>query len=118
MTEHYYHARTDCERLQLSAFRKILRDECYAIGWVEDAANAMKHVKPDRKGSRWGYGDIETYRLNVCGTARCGFPMGGHEVLLGPERAWRLGEVIKVAVAFWRGKLGVAVDSSASVNTK
>jgi hypothetical protein len=74
-------------------------------------ANAAKHVFGDEDRGKLGYCDVATHQLNDLSAMRLGWPLGGQEVLVGLDRAWRLPEVIESAMKFWRRKLGLGVDS-------
>lgn len=107
LTEHFFHARPDLAALGRATFKANIRKENWAVGAVADLANATKHVLGGEGRSKWGYDDISTHQLNDCGILRAGWPLGGHEVLVGPDHAWRLGELIECAMTFWRQKLGL-----------
>ncbi len=106
MTEHFFYARVGSSKKACGAFKSSVRGENWAVGAIADVANATKHVLRHEK--KWGYDDVSTHRLNVFGIMRAGWPLGGREVLVGPDRAWRLPELIECAMNFWRDKLGLS----------
>ena len=107
MTEHFFHARPELAAVGKAPFKASLREENWSIGAILDVANATKHVIGDENRGKWGYRDVAPYQLNSFGIMRAGWPLGGDEVLVGPDRAWRLSDLIKCAMTFWRQKLGV-----------
>jgi hypothetical protein len=109
MTEHYTHARLGGGE-HAKAFKSATRAENKAVGWISDVANATRHVIRSTKFEAIGYGDIETLEMGQCGVLRCGWPINGEEVLVGPEHQWRLSELIDCTMDFWRGKLGVGSE--------
>lgn len=108
MAEHFFHARNPDagnKRGALDSFKKEVRCANWAVGAVMDVANATKHVlRPERSG-KWGYEDIDEHKLNTFGVMRFGWPMGGSEILVGPDRAWRLSTLVNEASRFWENRL-------------
>lgn len=117
MTEHYFHAHPDLARsgdAALASLKCTLRRENAAVGWIADVANATKHVlRPAARGNRVGYGDVETLATSRFGVMRMGWPLGGEEVVVGPEREWLLRHLVEEAMRFWRGKLNLVAAGSA-----
>lgn len=111
MTEHFLHARPDLARggdAALMGLKGALCRENAAIGWIADVANATKHVlRPAARGNRVGYGDVEPVVTSRFGVMRMGWPLGGEEVVVGPEREWLLRELVEEAMRFWRARLGL-----------
>jgi hypothetical protein len=107
MTEHYFYARPELAPLRTHEFKAKVRSENWAVGAVADIANATKHVVGDEGRGKWGYDDLNTYQLNRFGIMRAGWPLGGHEVLAGPDRAWRVSTLLDTATTFWKRKLGI-----------
>jgi hypothetical protein len=113
MTEHYFHARLASTALTKNKFKGELRKDNWTIGAIADVANATKHVLGDVQRAKWGYKDIDVNELNGTGIMRAGWPLGGREVLVGLDRAWRLSELLQVAMRFWQAKLGIAFGPEA-----
>ena len=105
LTEHFFHARPDLVVVGSAEFKARIRKENWAVGAIADVANATRHVLGDKRRGKWGYGDVSTHQLNACGIMRAGWPLGGQEVLVGPDCAWRLPELIECTMTFWRQKL-------------
>jgi hypothetical protein len=107
MTEHYFHARSELASLGKAEFKAKVRKEDWAVGAIADVANATKHVLGHSHRGKWGYDDVSTHQLNTVGTMRAGWPVGGREVLIGSDRAWRLSILLNAAVTFWQAKLAI-----------
>jgi len=112
MTEHYFHARPELASIGKAEFKAKVRNENWAVGAIADVANATKHVLGDMQRGKWGYDDVNTHQLSAFGILRAGWPLGGHEVLIGPDRAWRLSTLLDAAMTFWQAKLGTLPPSS------
>jgi hypothetical protein len=108
MTEHYIHAFSNGTEQNRKTMKKAIRDENLPLGWIADVANAMRHVVRSSKYDAIGFGDIQTMEMGQCGVARCGWPIGGEEVLIGPEHEWRLSELLECVMDFWRSRLNLA----------
>ena len=106
MAEHFFHARPDLSAIGRASFKARLRSENWAVGAIADVANATKHVVGAKDRGKWGYNDLQSMEMGQCGVLRCGWPINGEEVLVGPEHEWRLSQLIECAIDFWRGKLG------------
>jgi hypothetical protein len=108
MVDHYFHARpiegaaTNPERLRAALSAN------WAFRQVSAVANAMKHVKPDRRTDRSGFEKVETWRIDL-GNFRAGWPMSGDEVMVdvAPSGSWPLPQLVKAAEEMWRGKLNL-----------
>lgn len=111
LTEHYIHARLGGSEDARKAFKLSVRQENKAVGWIADVANATRHVVRPSKFDAIGYRDIQSMEMGRCGILRCGWPINGQEVLVGPDHEWRLSDLIKCAVGFWREKLGIETAS-------
>ena len=107
MTEHFFHARPELCAVGRAAFKARVRSENWAVGAIADVANATKHVAGATDRGKWGYSDLQAMEMGQCGVLRCGWPINGEEVLVGPDRAWRLSELIECTILFWRQKLGL-----------
>lgn len=107
MTEHFFQARSDLSAVDRASFKARVRSENWAVGAITDVANATKHVVGAKDRSKWGYNDLQAMEMGQCGVLRFGWPINGEEVLVGPDRAWRLSELIECAMVFWRQKLGL-----------
>jgi hypothetical protein len=107
MTEHFFHARPELYAVSRAAFKARVRSENWAVGAIADVANATKHVAGATDRGKWGYSDLQAMETGQCGVLRCGWPINGEEVLVGPDRAWRLSELIECTILFWQRKLGL-----------
>lgn len=108
LAEHYIHATTEREAAAsaLKAFRISSRNENWAIGQVNDIANATKHVI--RRGSGLGYQDINTEEI-IVGNLQCGWPINGEEVMVetSPDKLWLVTDLVETTNEWWRTKLGL-----------
>ena len=109
LTEHYTHTFADASEQDRPDTKRSLRQGNKAVDWIAQVANATRHVKPDRKPKGIGFSDIQAMDMGQCGVMRCGWPMGGEEVLVGSEHEWRLSDLLECAMDFWRRKLAGAV---------
>lgn len=112
LPEHYIHAkpefkseRNEAEKA-IKALRKSSREENWAVGHVNDIANAIKHVV--RKEARVGYEDVESRNITV-GNLRCGWPINGTHVMVEvkPGSLWLVDDLVAATDEWWRGKLGL-----------
>lgn len=83
-SEHYVRATEKAEKARqaIKELREKSRYENWAVGQVNDIANAVKHVV--RKDSRVGYQDVSTQEIRL-GLFRCGWPINGTEVMIEVE---------------------------------
>ena len=107
MTAHYIHEFSDGSEQARRKMTQVFRDENKALGWIADVANATRHVERSSKYDAIGFADIQTMEMGQCGVLRCDWPMGGDEVLVGPEHEWRLSDLTECTMNFWRARLGL-----------
>ncbi|MFG1346117.1 hypothetical protein V5F59_14580 [Xanthobacter autotrophicus DSM 431] len=113
LAEHYVHATAEASETKSSVkeLRLSSRRENWAVGQVNDIANATKHVIRSGPGIR--YEDLGTQEVEV-GNLRCGWPINGVEVMVetSPDGTlWLVTELVESANEWWRRKLGVAEAS-------
>lgn len=113
LAEHYVRATEKAEKARqaIKELREKSRYENWAVGQVNDIANAVKHVV--RKDSRVGYQDVSTQEIRL-GLFRCGWPINGTEVMIEvePDHVWLVSDLVEAADFWWRTKLGIVTPIS------
>lgn len=105
LTEHYLYARFGGKKDAATKCKTDFYNENNAVKLVADVANATRHVVRWEGTNSFGCSAIESMEIGQCGIMRCGWPIGGEEVLVGDEREWRLSELVESTMRFWHEKL-------------
>lgn len=91
----------------INVFRASSRKDNWAVGQVNEIANATEHVI--RHGSGISYGDLGAHEIAV-GNLRCGWPINGDQVMVetSPGTLWLVKDLVASADEWRKGKLGLA----------
>lgn len=112
LAEHYVHATAETSEAKsiVKALRLSSRRDNWAVGQVNDIANATKHVT--RSGPGIGYGDLGAQEIAI-GNLRCGWPINGVQVMVetSPDELWLVTDLVESANEWWKRKLGLAEAS-------
>jgi hypothetical protein len=112
VAEHYTHATAEASEAAsaIKALRRSSREENWAVGQVNDIANATKHVV--RNGSGVGYHDFGAQEISF-GNLRCGWPINGTQVMVEtePGTLWLVTDLVASADQWWKGKLGLSAGA-------
>jgi hypothetical protein len=98
LAEHYVHATAEASGAKsiVKALRLSSRSDNWAVGQVNDIANATKHVI--RSGPGIGYRDVGAQEITV-GNLRCGWPINGVQVMVetSPGTLWLVRNLVASA---------------------
>ena len=105
MMEHYSHEFASDTEQARKEMKLAFCNENKALRWISDVADATRHVVRHPRFKAISFNDIQTMEMGQCGVMRCGWPIRGEEVLVGPKHEWRLSDLLECATDFWRQRL-------------